>query len=157
MASDPKRKEGTDPTATALQQWAEGKATLREVRRYTRQEVYSIARAAHVYFNQGRMEEARTLYQGLYALDPTDSYAARALGVVELACGNLAGALAAYEVAVKLDDQDARAYLGRAEVRVAMGQKQLAAEDARRAAACVGADAALVSRAVQMVELLNHG
>ncbi len=119
--------------AALLQRWADGRATLRDVRGYTDEELYAIAKTAYYFFYQGRVNEARTLFQGLYAVNPADPYFAKALGVVEMAAGNPQGALAAYDVALKLAAQDAAAYVGRAEVRLSLGQKAQAVEDLRRA------------------------
>ncbi len=116
-----------------LQQWADGKATLRDVRGYSDDELYAIARTAYVYYYQGRIPEARTLFQGLYAVNPTDPYFAKALGVVEFAAGNPQGSLAAWDVAIKLAPEDPAAWVGRAEVKIASNQKAQAAEDLRRA------------------------
>ncbi|MFZ5470404.1 MAG: SycD/LcrH family type III secretion system chaperone [Myxococcota bacterium] len=123
-----------------LQRWADGKATLKDVRGYSDEELYAVARTAYFYFYQGRVQEARTLFQGLYAVNPLDPYFAKALGVVELAAGNGQGALAAYDVAVKLAPKDTSAYVGRAEVKVAMGQKAQALEDLRQAAQLARSD-----------------
>jgi len=112
-----------------LQRWAERKATLKEVRGYSDEELYSIAQLAHQFFMQGKVEEARTLFQGLYAICPTDVYFAKALGVVELAVGNVQDALAAFDIAVRLSPQDASVLIGRAEVKLAMKQRKPAAED----------------------------
>lgn len=117
-----------------LQKWAEGKATLKDVRGYSDEELYSIARMGYFFYYQGKVEEARTIFQGLYAVNPLDAYFAKALGVVEMAAGNPAGALAAYDVCLKLSPQDSAAYVGRAEVKVAQGQRSGAVEDLRRAA-----------------------
>jgi type III secretion system low calcium response chaperone LcrH/SycD len=118
---------------STLQKWADGKATLKDVRGYTDEELFSIARTAYYFFYQGKLNEARTLFQGLYAVNPLDSYVARALGVVEHAAGNPQGALAAYDVALKISPQDSAAYVGRAEVKVTMGQKAQAIDDLKRA------------------------
>jgi type III secretion system low calcium response chaperone LcrH/SycD len=120
--------------ASRLQKWADGKATLKDVRGYSDEELYSIARMGYFFFYQGKIEEARTIFQGLYAVNPLDSYFAKALGVVELAAGNPAGAMAAYDVCLKLSPQDSAAYVGRAEVKVAQGQRSGAVDDLRRAA-----------------------
>jgi type III secretion system low calcium response chaperone LcrH/SycD len=117
----------------ALQRWADGKATLKEVRGYSDEELFSIARTAYYFFYQGKISEARTLFQGLYAVNPLDAYVAKALGVVEHAAGNAQGAIAAFDVALKIAPQDAAAYVGRAEVKVSMGQKSQAVDDLRRA------------------------
>jgi type III secretion system low calcium response chaperone LcrH/SycD len=120
--------------AQRLQRWVDGKGTLKDVRGYTDEELYSIARTGYFFFYQGRIDEARTLFQGLYAVNPVDPYFAKALGVVEMAAGNAQGALAAYDVAIKIAPNDPHAYVGRAEVKIAMGQRAGAVDDLRRAA-----------------------
>jgi type III secretion system low calcium response chaperone LcrH/SycD len=139
-----------------LQRWAEGKATLREVRGYTDEELYAIAKTAYVFFYQGRIAEARTLFQGLYAVNPADGYFAKALGVVEMAAGNSQGALAAYDVALKLDGRDAQAYVGRAEVRLSLGHKSHAVEDLRRATSLLPEKEPLAQKAAAMLSGLLH-
>jgi len=141
--------------AAQLQRWAEGKATLRDVRGYTDEELYAIAKTAYVFFYQGRIAEARTLFQGLYAINPADPYFAKALGVVEMAAGNSQGALAAYDVALKLDARDAQAYVGRAEVRLSLGHKPQAVEDLRRVASLVPEAEPLAQKAAAMLSALQ--
>lgn len=129
----------TDAALTArLQKWADGKATLKDVRGYSDEELYSIAKTGYFLFYQGKVAEARTVFQGLYAINPLDPYFAKALGVVEMAAGNPAGAVAAYDVALKIAPQDAAAYLGRAEVKLLQGQKAPAMEDLRRVLTLAG-------------------
>ncbi|HEX8441210.1 SycD/LcrH family type III secretion system chaperone [Archangium sp.] len=141
---------------TLMQRWADGKATLRDVRGYTDEELYAIAKTAYYFFYQGRVNEARTLFQGLYAVNPADAYFAKALGVVEMAAGNPQGALAAYDVALKLAANDAGAYVGRAEVKLAMGQKSQAVEDLRRATQLAKDDEAVFAKASAMLETLGR-
>jgi type III secretion system low calcium response chaperone LcrH/SycD len=126
MKQPPAPQEGVKEL---LQRWADRKATLKEVRGYSDEELYSIARLGHQFFMQGKIQEARTLFQGLYAICPTDIYFAKALGVVELAAGNAQDALAAFDIAVRLAPQDASVLIGRAEVKLAMNQRKPAAED----------------------------
>ncbi|WP_426750668.1 SycD/LcrH family type III secretion system chaperone [Myxococcus sp. Y35] len=150
---DPKDEAKLD---ALLQRWADGKATLREVRGYSDDELYAIAKTAYFFFYQGRVNEARTLFQGLYAVNPTDAYFAKALGVVEMAAGNGQGALAAFDVAAKLSPQDPSVYVGRAEVKLALGQKPQALEDLRRAAAMQPGDDPVVRKAVAMISALSR-
>ena len=119
--------------AQLIAKWAEGKATLKEVRGYSDAELYAVARAGHTFFYQGMVAEARAIFQGLFAISPKDAYFARALGVVEWAAGNTEGALGAFDVAIKLDPENASGYVGRAEVRIAAGQKREASGDLQRA------------------------
>lgn len=130
----------TDKLVAAVQRWADGKATLKEVRGYSDEELYAVARTAYAFFHQGKLVEARTLFQGLFAVNPRDAYFARALGVVEYASGNAEGALAAYEVAIKLAPSDAENYLGHAEVLLALRQPARAAEDLKKALAAEGSE-----------------
>jgi type III secretion system low calcium response chaperone LcrH/SycD len=116
-----------------LQKWADGKATLKDVRGYSDEELYAIAKTAYFFYYQGRLDEARTLFQGLYAVNPVDPYFAKALGTVELAAGNAKGAVTAYEVAIKLSPQDPAAYAGRAEALTALSDPR-AQDDWRRVA-----------------------
>jgi hypothetical protein len=53
------------PLPERVQEWAAGKATLKELRGYTADELYAIARSAHVFYRQGRIEPARVLFHGL--------------------------------------------------------------------------------------------
>lgn len=143
-------------TAQLLQKWAEGKATLKDVRGYTDDELYAIAKTAYVYYHQGRINEARTLFQGLYAVNPVDPYFARALGVVEFAADNVQGALAAYDVAIKLAPDDPGGWVGRAEVKIASNQKAQAVEDLRRAQAVAKEDDPLKPKISAMLALLTR-
>ncbi len=143
-----------DKLAIAVQKWAEGKATLKEVRGYSDEELYAVARAAYAFFHQGKIAEARTLFQGLFAVNPRDPYFARALAVVEYASGNSDGAIAAYDVASKLDPNDIAALVGRAEVLLATNQRQRAAEDLKRAVAGKG-DERLKTKAKALLDALR--
>ncbi|WP_224250269.1 SycD/LcrH family type III secretion system chaperone [Hyalangium gracile] len=155
-APNPNNPQDEAKLVAALQRWADGKATLREVRGYTDEELYAIAKTAYFFFYQGRVNEARTLFQGLYAVNPTDAYFAKALGVVELAAGNAQGALAAYDVAIKLAPNDVQAYVGRAEVKLALGQKAQAVEDLRKATGLAAEDDPVVRKAEAMIGALSR-
>ena len=135
----------------ALQRWADGKGTLKEVRDYADEELYALARMGFYFFYQGKVAEARTLFQGLFAVNPRDAYFARSLAVVEYAAGNAEGSLSAYDVAIKLAPDDAAGYLGRAEIFLALGRKEMAAEDLKRAAWSPGGDERLRAKATALM------
>ncbi|HVE84493.1 MAG TPA: SycD/LcrH family type III secretion system chaperone [Myxococcales bacterium] len=159
--NEPPRRSDSRPAespegqqARLLQRWADGRATLKDVRGYSDEELYSIAKTAYFFYYQGRLQEARTLFQGLYAVNPVDPYFAKALGVVELAAGNSQGALSAYDVAIKLDPADPGAYVGRAEVRIAQGNRAQALEDLRKAMQAASADPRILGKARALFEAL---
>ena len=78
------------------------------------------------------------------------------VGVVELAAGNAQGAMAAYDVAIKLSPNDAQAYVGRAEVKLSMGQKSQAIEDLRRASSLAPEGDAVGRKAEAMIFALSR-
>ncbi len=139
-----------------LQRWADGKTTLKDVRGYTDEELYSLARVGYFFFYQGRIAEARTLFQGLYAVNPLDPYFAKALGVVEMAAGNPTGSIAAYDIALRIAPEDPGAYAGRAEVKISMGQKTQAMDDLRKASQFAGEDEALKAKVSALLQSLSR-
>jgi type III secretion system low calcium response chaperone LcrH/SycD len=143
-------------TVALLQRWADGKATLKDVRGYSDDELYAIARTAYFFFHQGRIDQARVLFQGLYAVDPLDPYFAKGLGVVEHAAGNPQGALAAFDVAIKISPDDPSTYVGRAEIRISLNQKNQAVEDLRKALQLGTADDAINAKASSMLAALTR-
>ena len=143
------------PLPERVQEWAAGKATLKELRGYTADELYAIARSAHVFYRQGRIEPARVLFHGLRGVDPLDPYFARAVAVVEFAAGNREAALLAWNAAVALDPVDASAWVGRAEVRIASGDGAEAISDLRRAQAIAATDHPLRAKIDALLHLLK--
>lgn len=144
-----------DRVAQAIQRWADGRATLKDVRGYTDAELYAVARTGYAFFNQGKVSEARTVFQGLFAINPKDPYFARALAVVEWSAGNADGALTAYDVAVKLAPDDPAGYLGRAEIRISKGQRREAIDDLQKAAATRSDDNRLKRKAKALINALR--
>jgi len=53
-----------DKLVAAVQRWADGKATLKEVTGYNRRGLYAVARTAYAFFHQGKVAEARTPLPG---------------------------------------------------------------------------------------------
>src|SRR5262245_37504373 len=68
-ATSSDRQPKTSPLAARLQRWADGKGTLKDVRGYSDEELYAVAKTAYFFYYQGRLNEARVLFQGLYAID----------------------------------------------------------------------------------------
>jgi type III secretion system low calcium response chaperone LcrH/SycD len=152
------RNDGADVEriAQTIQRWADGRATLKDVRGYSDQELFAVARTGYAFFNQGKIAEARTIFQGLFAINPREAYFARALAVVEQAAGNADGALSAYDVAVKLAPEDPMAYIGRAEIRILKGQTREALQDLQAAMAAKGEGKRLKSKAKSLFNALRQ-
>lgn len=156
MKNDVRAASGEiDPIGNAVRQLADGRITLKAIRGYSNEGLLAIARQAIVLFHQGKREHARTMFQGLMAVDPRNAYFARLAGVAECALENFAGALAAFDMAVKLESEEAASYVGRAEVYVAMGEAPQAIRDLERAAA-LGGDPRLAAKARAMLAGLKR-
>ncbi len=145
----------SDKHLTAARNLAEGRTTLQEFRGYSDEALRTVAKQGIVLFQQGKTADARTLFQGLMAVNPRDAYFARLLAVAECAAGNLEGSLAAFDLSIKLDDEEPGGYIGRAEVFLVMGQRARAIEDLKRAAALPG-DLRLKSKAQAMLKGLRR-
>ena len=119
--------------------WAEGKTTLKDIKGYTDHELYAIAHMAYFYLNQGKTEEAKTLFEGLVALDPKNGYYYRALGVIFFyKLGDTERALRQFGYAIRVTPQRPHAYVNRAEVNIALGRGSKAAKDLQTALSLVG-------------------
>ena len=99
-----------------------GKTTLKDIKGYTDHELYAIAHMAYFYLNQGKTEEAKTLFEGLVALDPKNGYYYRALGVIFYKLGDTERALRQFGYAIRVTPQRPHAYVNRAEVNIALGR-----------------------------------
>jgi tetratricopeptide (TPR) repeat protein len=121
-----------------VQRWAAGKTTLKEIKGYSDDEVYAIAHTAYFFLMQGKNQEARTLFEGLVALDSYNDYYYRALGVIFHKMGETDRALKQFGYAIQVNPRSASAYVNRAEVFIATARNPDAERDLRKALEVVG-------------------
>jgi len=86
-------------------------------------EVLALAAVARQYADHGRVEEARTLLEGLQVLEPDNSYLHTALGCVLLRLSAEAEALEQFDEALRLDPRDAAAHTYAGEIRLRRGDE----------------------------------
>jgi len=99
----------------------------------TRGEFREMGRIGAMYYNQGDLEKARTIFEGLVALDPDSSDAHAALGALLTRTLQDAAALAHLNRALELNDKEIAAYVNRAEVFLRLKQGEEAVADLKRA------------------------
>jgi tetratricopeptide (TPR) repeat protein len=116
-----------------LPRWAAGKITLKEIKGYTDDELYAIAHTGYFFLMQGKNEEARTLFEGLVAIDPRNDYYYRALGVNFHKLDDPDRALKQFGYAIRVNPRQAAAYVNRAEVHIAQKRYGEATQDLQRA------------------------
>jgi Flp pilus assembly protein TadD len=116
-----------------LPKWASGQITLKELKGYSDDELYAIAHTGYFFMMQGKNEEAKTLFEGLVAIDPRNDYYYRALGVIFHKLGDAERAIKYFGYAIKVNSRSPAAYVNRAEVYIASQRWQDAATDLRKA------------------------
>lgn len=122
-----------------LPKWAAGQLTLKELKGYTDDELYAIAHTAYFFLMQGKNEEARTLFEGLVAIDPRNEYYYRALGVIFHKLGDEERAIRQFGYAIQVNAKSSVAYLNRAEVYISRADWRAAQTDLEKAMQYIGA------------------
>ncbi|MES2503344.1 MAG: CesD/SycD/LcrH family type III secretion system chaperone [Myxococcota bacterium] len=107
--------------------------TLKAIKGYTDPELKSIAQIAYFMMMQGKMDDAQTLFEGLVAIDPTDEYYYRALGVLAQKREDSHLALRHFGFAIQLAPQQPHGYVNRAEVYIYLDRKHDAETDLQEA------------------------
>jgi Flp pilus assembly protein TadD len=82
---------------------------------------------------QGKNEEARTIFEGLVAVDPRNDYYYRALGVIFQKLGESDRAIKQYAYAIRLNPSSPYAYVNRAEIYLSQKEWSKAETDLRDA------------------------
>ncbi|HEY1100883.1 MAG TPA: tetratricopeptide repeat protein [Myxococcota bacterium] len=116
-----------------LARWAAGRITLKELKGYSDDELYAIAHTGYFFLMQGKNNEARTLFEGLVAIDPKNDYYYRALGVIFHKLGDAERAIKQFSYAIQVSPKTASSYVNRAEVHLSLGRSADAAADLRKA------------------------
>ncbi|HKR13370.1 MAG TPA: hypothetical protein VJT15_15005 [Pyrinomonadaceae bacterium] len=99
----------------------------------TEQEFREMGRIGGMYYNRGDLGKARTVFEGLVAMDPNSSDAHAALGALLTRTLENDLAMAHLNRAIELNDRQIAAYVNRAEVRLRQQQGEAAVADLKRA------------------------
>lgn len=124
LAKDPEK---------AVKKWAEGRATLRDIKNYTSEELFHIAQCGYTLYLNGKFKDAQVVFEGLVAVDPRNDYYYRALGVVYHRRGDAEKAIRQFNLAVKVAPKSVAAYVNRAEVHISRRDFGEAIADLERA------------------------
>lgn len=110
-----------------------GEATLGQLYGITIEEAYSVAELGYTLFEQGRVKEAQTVFQGLIISNPYDGYFHSVLGSIYQKQGLSDGAIEEYSISLGLDPANVEAYVNRGELLMARGNFEQAASDFKKA------------------------
>jgi tetratricopeptide (TPR) repeat protein len=108
-----------------------------------------VAVLGHQLYEEGRIQEARVVFEGLVAMDPQEAFPYTVLGAIFLAQQDVHRALALFEAALELDPDDVAALVYRGEIRLRLGNRPRGLRDLERALAIDpdGADSPFSARA----------
>lgn len=98
--------------------YAQGKVTWAEANGVTFEEARAIAQIGCDLAAEGRLPEARALFEGLVEMNPRDAGSRAALGTVYQKLGLLDEAVAEYSAAIGLDPAQPVALANRGEIRL---------------------------------------
>lgn len=123
VAWDPKR----------LSQFVAGFITLGELEGISKDEQYEMAKLGHRLLREGRLPDAKKVFEGLVTLDPRDAYFHLALGAIAQKSDDLTEAEKRYTAALEINPYSPHALANRGEVRMMLGKMVDGAKDLMRA------------------------
>ena len=108
------------------QDWLQGRVSLGAAAGWTPEEMRLVADLGYALAEQGRNEEAITVFEGLAALAPATAYFQSALGALRLRTGEPQRALRHLEAALTADPQDISALVNCGEACLQLGERAAA-------------------------------
>jgi tetratricopeptide (TPR) repeat protein len=116
-----------------LEKVAEGTATLQDALGMDDADVYEIASIGFNCYENNKLDDAQTIFEGLASLNPNDSNAYTMLGSIAQLKGDNDKALEQYTKALELNDEDIAAHTNRGEILLTQGKLEEAGTDFARA------------------------
>lgn len=142
-------------------EWLQGRASLGAAGNWTAEEMRLVADIGFALAEQGRNEEAITVFEGLSALAPATAYFQSALGALWLRKGEPRRAVGHLDAALNSDPGDLTALTNRGEAHLQLGEREAALRDLRAVAQIAGApagttDATCIIRALALLRAVEE-
>jgi tetratricopeptide (TPR) repeat protein len=131
IPDEPPKAPGWNPIR--LEQFLRGQITLGDLEGITKHEQYEMAKIGFSYLTSGKLQQARTVFEGLLALDPFDAYFHTAIGSIAQQENKLEEAEERYTRALEINPFSPIALANRGEVRITQGRLADGATDLVRA------------------------
>jgi len=145
----------TDPAVKLplekLDAWLQDGARGEALKKMTRKQIAELCLFGHHLFENGRMAEAKVVFEGIVELGVEDAFPHTMLGTIYLAQGETRAALPLFESAIKLDPKDVAAWVYRGEIRLHAGQTKQGLSDLKKAAGMASAQDPFVARAKKLI------
>jgi tetratricopeptide (TPR) repeat protein len=116
-----------------LDKIVKGQITVGQALNIDANQYAAILLAGHTLFNEGRLDEAKQLFEGLAGLDAKNPYIHGILGAIHQKQGNDEVAIARYTKALSIYGKDINSLTNRGELYLKHGKFQESANDLKRA------------------------
>ena len=121
------------PVEVRIKAFIQGEITLADLYGLPHEQLYDIAQYGKMLFDQGKIEEAETIFTALTALDPYDANFHAGLGAVYQKQGKNEEAIVEYDRALQCNNFHIPSLVNRAELKIMKGALAEAAEDLKKA------------------------
>lgn len=133
-AQAPAKGENNEKAAmAAIMDAVTGRKTFGEILGINAGQAYNLAQLGYRLLQEGQLDDARVMFQGLVTLNPKDPYMHLALGSVHHRAGRVEDAIKEYSKAVDLDPKLTNAYANRGELYLGTHQEAKGIADLRKA------------------------
>jgi tetratricopeptide (TPR) repeat protein len=123
----------TSLTQENMEKFVMGDASLAQLMGITVDQTYKIAEHAYTLFQQGRIREARQIFEALTIQNPIDGYMHFMLGAIYWKLDMPEEAVEEYGTAISLNPKNIAAYTNRGEILLQHGEFEDALDDLRMA------------------------
>ena len=115
-----------------LDQFRKGQIRFTQLFQFHGNQIASLLLCGYNFFNHGRLQEAKSIFEGLNLLDPDIPYVNCVLGAIYQRLGKTDLAILRYSHAITLFPQDTVALTNRAEIYLSQGNFIEAANDLKK-------------------------
>jgi len=116
------KKDNEMLTFEKIIQYVQGKITLAELEGLDEEQLYTIAEIGYVLMEEGKLEDARKIYEGLIEMSPDNYYFHSVLGAIYQHQRKFDSALEEYQRAIKLNPDDIPSMVNSAEILLHTGK-----------------------------------
>jgi len=123
----------TNIDQTKVEQFRNREINLAQLFDVDAKQVAALLITGHTFFSEGRLDEAKAIFEGLSVLDGRNPYVHSILGAIYQKQGKDDVAIARYTLALSLWDKDPNSLTNRGEIYLKLGRFNEAANDFKRA------------------------
>jgi tetratricopeptide (TPR) repeat protein len=122
------------PLEVRARGFIKGTLTFADLQGLTNEELYQLAEIGEMLYNEGKIEDAQIIFEGLVVLNPYDFYFHCGLGAIYQKKGEIDKALIEYDRAISINDSDIASLTNRAEIYISQKEFDKALNDLEKIA-----------------------